>query len=115
MPDTVNDVTLTPSVHAALQDVRVALRETYGDRLSRFIVSGSHARGEAHEDSDLDVLIVLDAPVDPLTEARCTSEIVIDAAVAHGVALSLVHVSANEFVHRDRPLLRNISREGVDL
>ena len=115
MPGTINDIDVVPSVHATLQDVRAALRETYGNRLQRLIVYGSYARGEAREDSDVDVLIVLGGPVDPLQEARRTSDIVIDAAVDHGVALSLVHLSANEFAHQDRPLLRNISREGVEL
>ena len=115
MPDTLSTVGLPPSVRAALRDVREALRETYGERLRRLIVFGSHARGDGRSDSDLDVLIVLAGEVDPLKEARRTSDIVIDVAVHHGVALSLVHLSESEFAHQDRPLLRNIDREGIDL
>ena len=106
---------MRPSVHAALWDLREALRETYGDRLQRLIVFGSHARGDARADSDVDVLIVLGGDVDPLDEARRTSDIVIDVAVHHGVSLSLVHLSADEFAHQDRPLLRNIDREGIEM
>ena len=115
MPNTLTTVDMRPSVRAALQDVRTALRETYGDRLQRLIVFGSHARGDARTDSDVDVLIVLGGDVDPLDEARRTSDIVIDVAVHHGVSLSLVHLSEDEFTHQDRPLLRNIDREGVAL
>ena len=115
MPNTLNTVDMRPSVRAALQDVRAALRETYGDRLQQLIVFGSHARGDARADSDVDVLIVLGGDVDSLNEARRTSDIVMDVAVHHGVSLSLVHLSEDEFAQQDRPLLRNIDREGVAL
>ncbi len=115
MPDTLNILDMPLRVHAALRELRESLRETYGDRLQRLVVFGSHARGDARADSDVDVLIVLGGDVDPLNEARRTSDIVIDVAVHHGVSLSLVHLSEDEFAHQDRPLLRNIDREGVAL
>lgn len=115
MPVKINDLDVTPSVHAALRDTRAALHEAYGERLRRLIVFGSQARGEAGGESDVDVLIVLYGPVDPLTEARRTSGIGMDVAIKHGVAFSFVHLSEEEFAHQDRPLLRNIGREGVEL
>ncbi len=33
--------------------------ELYGDRLNKVILYGSYARGEQHEDSDVDYLVVL--------------------------------------------------------
>lgn len=115
MPGTINNLKIDAPIRSALEDARRALREVYGDRLRRLIVFGSQARGEADEESDVDVLIVLGGPVDPLEEARRTSGVIIDAAVNHGVALSFVHLSEEEFSHQDRPLLRNVWREGVAL
>ncbi|PEN04751.1 nucleotidyltransferase [Longimonas halophila] len=115
MPATLPTLDVTPAVRTALQETRTALRDLYDDRLVRLIVFGSQARGEAHAESDVDVLIVLDAPVDALTEARRTSGLIMDIASRHGVALSFVHLSGKEFAHKDRPLLRNIDREGVVL
>jgi predicted nucleotidyltransferase len=36
------------------------LREVYGDRLRKVVLFGSWVRGEAHEESDVDLLVVLD-------------------------------------------------------
>lgn len=48
----------------ALREVKERLRETYGDRLRRAILYGSQARGDADEESDVDVLVVLDGPIE---------------------------------------------------
>ncbi|MCH6573795.1 MAG: nucleotidyltransferase domain-containing protein [Bacteroidetes bacterium] len=52
-------LSVRPSVQAALGEARAALERLYGDRLVKVILYGSHARGEAHEESDVDVLFVL--------------------------------------------------------
>ena len=57
--------------------VRVAddLRALYGGRLIDVFVFGSRARGDAGADSDLDLLVVLDAVDDPWVEHRRMEEI----------------------------------------
>lgn len=47
------------SVQAALRELEKHARHLYGDRMSGLVLFGSHARGEAGPDSDLDVAIVL--------------------------------------------------------
>jgi predicted nucleotidyltransferase len=46
------DLTIPHAVKAALQDL-------YGPRLAKVILYGSRARGDAHEESDWDFLVVL--------------------------------------------------------
>ena len=47
-----------PIVLRALQRFRQWLEERFGGRLREFVVFGSRARGDAKEDSDIDVLVV---------------------------------------------------------
>ena len=54
---------VTSPVREALEEMKLLLVRIYGERLRGVYLYGSHARGEATEDSDVDVLIVLDGPV----------------------------------------------------
>jgi len=103
------------SVQSSLQKARSALDAIYGDRLRRLVLFGSHARGEANKESDVDLLLVLEGPVDLHEEARRTSDIVVDAAVNDEVALSLTHVSSATWGDKSRSFVRNIRRDGVEI
>jgi predicted nucleotidyltransferase len=103
------------SVPSALVKARTALEAIYADRLRCLVLFGSHARGDATADSDVDLLLVLKGPVDPQEEARRTSDVVVDAAVDDGIALSLTHVSTTTWDDTSRSFVRNIRREGVEI
>jgi predicted nucleotidyltransferase len=53
-------VTLPGVVSEALARFARAVRDRFGSRVSEIVLFGSYARGEAHEDSDVDVLVVVD-------------------------------------------------------
>ncbi len=59
------DITYDPKpltadqLRALSQDVKQALTELYGERLDRVILYGSYARGDFHNESDVDFLVVL--------------------------------------------------------
>jgi predicted nucleotidyltransferase len=65
---------MTPSVRHALDEVRKRLTELYGDRLVRLVLYGSQARGDAHPESDVDVLVVLKGPVNVSAEIKGASK-----------------------------------------
>jgi predicted nucleotidyltransferase len=46
--------------HEIARDVARDLRRLYGDRLSSVLLFGSWARGDAHPESDIDLVVVLD-------------------------------------------------------
>jgi uncharacterized protein len=54
---------------AVLEEVKSALRDRYGARLAGLYLFGSRARGDHHEDSDIDLAVVLHAPRQPLALA----------------------------------------------
>ena len=45
-----------------LKELRKRFEVFYGNRLAHMVLFGSRARGDAEQDSDFDVLVVLHAP-----------------------------------------------------
>ena len=106
---------ISADLRGTLSEATEALRRMYGDRLNHLILYGSEARGEAGPESDVDVLVVLDGPVNLYEEAKRTSSIAVQAASHRDTALSFVHLSVEEFEDGRRPLVQSVREDGIDL
>jgi predicted nucleotidyltransferase len=107
-----------PAVAAALERYGLALRRRFGHRLSEFVLFGSYARSEAHEDSDVDVLVSVDGLNED--ERREVIDLAYDAGRAKDdtVGLSPLAYSTQDAARMrggGRRLFRDIDREGVRL
>lgn len=98
-----------------LAELRRELENLYGERLSKVVLFGSQARGDAEPDSDIDVLVVLKGEVRDGIEISGTSKITAALSLAHDVVISCVFVSDQQFAIENSPLLLNIRKEGVAL
>jgi uncharacterized protein len=93
--------------------LRTKLEQQYQERLDRIVLFGSQARGEATEDSDIDVLIVLDDPVNASVEIQQTSEMSASLCLEHNILISRLFMGRSRFETENTPLLQNIRREGI--
>ncbi|MCC6586758.1 MAG: nucleotidyltransferase domain-containing protein [Bryobacterales bacterium] len=100
-------------LHTVLRQFRRAIERIYGERLINMILFGSQARGDAQDGSDIDLLIVLQGPVDPNAEIERLSPVKARICLEHNVAISCVYFDAVEVREGESPLLRNVRREGV--
>jgi predicted nucleotidyltransferase len=89
------------------------LRQLYGIRLVDLVLFGSRARGDHDDDSDVDVCVVLRAPVDPALEIARTAEIVASVSLDLDLVISCVFVDERDYATGAGPFLRNVRREGV--
>jgi len=103
------------TLETPLEQLKRKAQEIYGPRFRRMILYGSYARGEAREDSDIDVLLVLKNVSDPLTERERLSEVLWQLALEHTLVLSVLPVDEQAFETRQTPLFLNVKREGVTI
>jgi predicted nucleotidyltransferase len=106
MPD------LTP-IRPALDALRAALEALYGERLVRLVLFGSWARGEAHAESDVDVLVVLRGPVNAAEEIARMNGPAFEIGLRHGLLLSTPPMSEEAFERGEAALLRDVRAEGL--
>jgi predicted nucleotidyltransferase len=96
-----------------LDEFKTELRRLYGDRLKDIILYGSYARGDARDESDIDVMVVLRDTVLPGREIDRMIDVITDLNLKYGVLLAVVPVSEEKFLRVNSPLLLNVRREGI--
>lgn len=104
---------MDPHLKNILDELRDRFQALYGNRLVRMIVYGSQARGQATPDSDIDVLVILKAPVIPCAEIARTEDIVAEISLVHDTVIACVFISEEEFEQQRSPFLLNVRREGL--
>ena len=98
-----------------LQELREALEALYGPRLKRLLLYGAHARGDATDDSDIDVMVVLDGTVSAWEEVTRMNDVVTELCLTHAALISLYPIAESDYLAKQSLVLRNVHREGVRL
>ncbi|NLX14478.1 MAG: nucleotidyltransferase domain-containing protein [Phycisphaerales bacterium] len=98
---------------SALELFVAELRQMYGSRLNRVILYGSRARGEADDDSDLDILVVLQTLGDFWEELHRINPIASRLSLEYDQLISALPVDLDEYEHDYTPFLVNTRHEGV--
>lgn len=93
--------------------IKKRLEAVYGDRLKGVVLYGSEARGEAGPDSDIDVLVLLEGPVEYARELRASIHALYPLTLEMGRPVSAMVVEARDYETQDCPLYRNARREGI--
>ena len=93
------------------------LREHYGDRLRGVILYGSEARGEAEESSDVDLLVLLDGPVEMGKEIRAIIDCYYPVQLERRFfrPISALPADAEEYESEAISLYRSVREEGIPL
>lgn len=107
MPDTVRDI---------LSSFSQQMKSIFGSHLSKVIVYGSYARGDYKDNSDVDVMILVDLPEDKVKKMENTVyDIAFDIEMDTGVDISPVLKSKAQYEYWADvlPYYRNVREEGV--
>lgn len=107
---------LDQGLRKILSDLVVSLTEVYGNKLKSVILYGSVVKGTATDESDIDIMVLVDADTDELkmyTDRLC--DVSSDYALEYFRVFSIIDVCYEEF---DRwryvlPFYKNVDTEGV--
>ena len=98
---------------AFLSEVKSRLRQAHGERLRGVILYGSEARGEAKPDSDIDLLVLLDPPVDWSRDRAATYEALLPLELEIDRPIIALTIDAQQYESYDCPLYREVHRDGI--
>ncbi|MGD1951279.1 MAG: nucleotidyltransferase domain-containing protein [Leptolyngbyaceae cyanobacterium] len=102
-----------PELALILENVKKYFYDLYQEQLQNIILYGSQARGDGQLDSDIDLLVVLNTPVNPYQEIDRTSQFIAQLCLEFDVVISRHFISMEKFQAEDNPFLSNVRKEGM--
>lgn len=96
-----------------IAELKVGLDGVYGDRLKGLYLYGSYARAEEDDESDLDILVVLEQFDHYAAEVNRTGELASELSLKYGMTVSQVLVRESEWLNGDTPFLSNVREEAI--
>ena len=99
-----------------LEQVKNASIQLYGDWLNKIILYGSYARGDYTDESDIDIMIVLNCEPDEIKKLLSpTAEMTSDISLEKEVLLSVLLRDKKHYENNADflPFYKNIEKEGV--
>jgi predicted nucleotidyltransferase len=104
---------LPPTLESTLSQLEKGLKDLYGARFRGLLLFGSYARGEATEGSDVDLLLLLDGPVDLSQEILRIEPLKWPLGLAADALLAVVPVSYQKFQEAETSFLHTVRQEAV--
>ena len=96
-----------------LKEIKSRLTTAHGKRLRGVVLYGSEARGTAGPDSDIDVLVLLEAPVDLGEDLETNLQVLYPLSLQVERRISALPVEASEYENIECPLYQTVHREGI--
>jgi predicted nucleotidyltransferase len=100
-------------IKSLVKRVKDFLTSKYGKKIRRVILYGSHARGEATEDSDIDLLVLVDSSLDPFEVRSSLSDLLLDIVIEHGELISVIVLHEDFFEKYNYPFMLNVKKESI--
>jgi len=96
-----------------LTEVKDTLTKLYKDNLVEIMLYGSYARNDFNENSDIDLLVVLNKLDSAGKEIDNIVDAIYDINLKYNTLISIVPISNDDYRSINSPLLLNVRKEGV--
>ena len=109
---------LDENIKKMLTELAESLQKVYGDKLKTIVLYGSVARGTQTDDSDIDIMVLIDGNTDELRQYDDKlNDVSTDFSLKYLKVLSVVDISYQEYEdwRNLSPFYKNVSEEGVIL
>jgi predicted nucleotidyltransferase len=98
------------------QEIKRAATQMYGRRFYELILFGSYARGDFHEESDVDIALVLnDMTISPATEILKFNVYSTEISLRNDTVISILPVTRERLKNSQLPVYQSIRNEGIVL
>jgi hypothetical protein len=99
--------------HGVTHRVAGELRRLYGQRLQSVMMVGAWARGDAHPESPVELLVILERISDRWQEKRRMDRIVWRYSIRHDTVVTALPVTEAELERSATPMLARATAEGI--
>lgn len=100
---------------AILDEIRPRLEQAFPKRLDQVLIFGSEARKEATAESDIDLLVVLDGPLEAGRDLRTIVDALYPLQLQIDRPIHALPAAAEKFHAGESALYRQVKQEGVAL
>lgn len=96
-----------------LHIIKSRLEKAYGERLKGVVLYGSETRGNAGPESDIDILVLLEGPINYARDLRTCIHATYSLVLEWDRPISPEPVDVEEYELGKWPLYKNARREGI--
>ncbi len=105
---------MLPIINQVANEYKANLQSLYGNELVELVLFGSYARGDYHEESDIDFAIVLKNPhTRPAAEIPKTAPLSSKLSLKYGLMVSSLHTSRQKKQTSMQFIYQDIRKEGI--
>ena len=104
---------LPARIKDVVAELRRELQDLYGERFRDLLLYGSDARGEADEGSDVDLLLLLEGPVNPVKEIVRMESVTWPLSLDSELLLSVMPVNFQDFQKSRTAFLSTVRKEAI--
>lgn len=107
----------TINIDKLLRELNKSLNKLFGDKLRKCILYGSYSHQTESEDSDVDILVLLNLPKDQIKDyQKQIDDIILELSLSYDVVVSILVKNSDEFYQYADviPMYQNIINEGKE-